>query len=77
MRLLCALLPFFGFAPFDPVDSEFDAGGRMLGGGVRDGGGRHLFVPTLSSTALTSYQKQQMEQNTVIRQPLNGHGDIH
>ena len=32
--LLRALLPLFGFAPFDPVDSKFDAGGRMLGGGI-------------------------------------------
>lgn len=37
--LLCALFPLFGFTSFDPVDSEFDAGGRVLGGGVRNGRG--------------------------------------
>lgn len=54
--LLRTLLPLFGFASFDPVDSKFDAGGRVLGGSVGDGGGRHLFIPTLSGTALSSYK---------------------
>lgn len=51
--LLCTLLPLFRFTPFDPVDSEFDAGGRVLGGRVGDRG-RHLFVPTFRGTAFSS-----------------------
>lgn len=37
--LLSALLPLLGFTTFNSVDSEFDAGGCVLGGSVGDGGG--------------------------------------
>jgi len=68
--LLCALLSLFGLAPFDPVDCEFDAGGCVLGGGVGDGGGRHLFVTTLGGTALASYKAstKQSRQIQLYRQ---------
>lgn len=62
--LLGALLPLFGFAPFYPIDSKFDAGRCMLGGSIGDGGGRYLFVTTLSGTALSSYKKKKSSLDT-------------
>lgn len=65
--LLCALLPLFGFAPFDSVDSEFDAGWCVLGGSIGDGGGWHLFITTLGCATLSSYKKRANKQVLINR----------
>lgn len=57
--LLGALLPLLGFTAFDSVDGELDAGGGVLGGGVGDGGGRHVLIAALRGTALSSCRADQ------------------
>lgn len=53
---LRALLPLLGFAAFDSVNGEGDAGGCVLSGCVWHCGSRDLLITTFCSTALSYYQ---------------------
>ena len=57
--LLRALLPLLGLVPLDAVDSERDAGRRVLCGRVRHAGRRHLLIAALCGAALPHYAEKE------------------
>lgn len=67
---LRALLSLLGFAAFDSVNGEGDAGGCVLSGCVRHCGSWDFLISTFCSTALSYYQDKNIQIRTHIEHTL-------